>query len=285
MQANGSEEKLLQMGGMSKVARYAWGLKDEPGQLMLLSKHELYVDESYQRSANDAKILALARDWSWVACGALIVARRDGRLFVVDGQHRLLAARRRDDIKEMPCIVFATNDIHAEAKGFLQANTLRKPITSLDKFRALIITGDENAKLVDELIRSAGRYPSTAASATSVRCLSSMLAAAKNSREDLVRIWPLITKVVDGAPLHERILMALLFLEGRMPQGESLTDRKWASRLIEIGAERLMDAINKAAAYYAAGGARVWAAGVLDALNRGLRHRLIVHGLSPESSS
>jgi len=95
-----NQEKAM---GKSKIERYGWTVQDGQGELRLISKHDLAVDyASYQRIANNAKTLVLARDWSWIACGALIVASRGGALHVVDGGHRLVAAMKRDDITMLP---------------------------------------------------------------------------------------------------------------------------------------------------------------------------------------
>lgn len=279
MTSTGSEEMLSQAGGMSKIERYKWSLLDEPGRLSMVSKHVLFVDDEYQRNANELKVKALAGEWSWVACGTLIVAERDSRLYVVDGQHRLLAARRRSDIKEVPCIIFSTNDVRQEAFGFLRANTNRKPITSVEKFKALIMTGDPHAILVNELISQAGRHPSNSTGANTVRCLSLLLSSAKNNKDVLIRIWPLATQLTEGQVLHEKLLSGLLFLEERMPAEESLNDTKWRRRLIDIGPEKLKEGAEKASAFYARGGARVWAAGIMELLNKGLRNKLVVRGL------
>ena len=65
-----------------------------------------------------------------------------------------------------------------------------------------------------------------------------------------------------------------------MPEGESLTDKKWALKLAELGADKLAEAANKAASYYSAGGARIWAVGILELMNKGLRNKLIIRGLA-----
>ena len=38
--------------GTAKVKQYGWELKDKPGNLVWLSKNELLVDHTYQRTAS-----------------------------------------------------------------------------------------------------------------------------------------------------------------------------------------------------------------------------------------
>jgi len=40
----------------------------------------------------------------------VVALRDDNKWFVVDGQHRKLAADQRSDIRELPCLVFETNE-------------------------------------------------------------------------------------------------------------------------------------------------------------------------------
>jgi hypothetical protein len=52
--------------------------------------------------ASQALIRQIARHWDWDLCLPLVVSRRaDGSLYVIDGQHRLAAARIRGDIDHL----------------------------------------------------------------------------------------------------------------------------------------------------------------------------------------
>ena len=102
----------------------------EPGELLYLNKNILEIDHSYQRNAKNARVLKLARRWNWLSCGVLTVAKRSGRYYVVDGQHRLMAALKRADIDQLPCLVFESSEMREEAVAFRDANKERRPINS-----------------------------------------------------------------------------------------------------------------------------------------------------------
>mgnify|MGYP002682237103 CR=1 FL=1 len=106
-------------GGVS--TRYPWAIKNKPGDFLMVPTKELEVDHAYQRDQiNERRVQELSRAWDWVACGCLVVAlREDNRWFIVDGQHRKLAAELRGDIPELPCLVFETTGRREEALGFL----------------------------------------------------------------------------------------------------------------------------------------------------------------------
>lgn len=125
---------------------------------------ELQVDTGYQRSiensASQALIRSIARDWDWRLCQPLEISRRisdDGEsLFVVDGQHRLAAARLRRDIYDLPCIVTEYGSVREEIDAFLALNDKRRPLSALDKFRASVARGEEGSVEVMALVSAAG---------------------------------------------------------------------------------------------------------------------------------
>lgn len=264
--------------GISKVARYKWELQDAPGVLLEIDKNELKIDESYQRKSKEEKILAMARSWSWIGCGVLIVAEREGCFFVMDGQHRLLAARQRSDITALPCIVFATVIAEQEARGFLVSNTLRRPISGIDRFRASIVAGTRSAQIVQELLIQAHRVASEVSDGRSVRCLSKLVKLAETDETTLRAMWPIAVEICAGKVFHERIIDALVYIEQRLPSGESLTQPKWRQRLIAAGHHGLHDAMNRSCMYHGQSALKVLALGVLNSINKGVRHKLQLAG-------
>lgn len=262
--------------GAIKVKQYGWELKDKPGYLVWLSKSELLVDHSYQRKAKHTRVLHIAQKWSWLACGVIVVAKRkdEQRFYVVEGQHRVLAALKRSDIDRLPCLVFKTESAKEEAAGFYDANTGRRMPTSLEKWKAQLMRGDATTTFVDALIRQAGRVASNTTGPSDVRCLTALLRAADSDCEMLSRMWPLVVEVCQGQAMHERVFEGLLWLEARLPEGQSLTDKRWRERVTRVGFAGLLDAAQRAATFYARGGAKVWGLGMLEALNKGCRIHL-----------
>lgn len=262
---------------VTKVERYGWTVQDAPGHHRMVDKNDLLVDHAYQRDTNERKLMAIARSWSWVACGSIVVADREGVLFVVDGQHRVMAARRRSDIAELPCLVFRTYDARQEAEGFLAAQTQRKPITAVEKYRALVTVEDRAAMMVQELLMSTGHTAGNRAGEAWVKCLGVLIKEAGADAVSLRRVWPLISTVSGSAAIHGRLVEGILYIERHMLSGASLADPEWTKRVKKVGRDALLEAAAKAAAFYARGGAKVWAAGMVEAINRGHRNRLEIN--------
>lgn len=261
-------------GKMSKVDRYKWLIQDSPGELRFVHKKKLQVDHSYQRTANENKLIQIARNWSWIACGAIVVADREGVLYVIDGQHRVLSARKRHDITDLPCIVFRTAEAKQEAKGFLAAQLQRKAITAVEKFRALVSVEDPAALIVNDLLMNAGKAAGDGKTPASVRCIGVLLKWANSEPELLRETWPLIVDVCGNEPIKDRIVDGLMHIAKYMPKGSRLTDKVWRSRVLKVGNSGLLEGAAKASAYFASGGAKVWAKGMVSVINRG--HRILL---------
>jgi hypothetical protein len=119
---------------------------------------DLQVDVAYQRSAETGLIRHIAGNWDWRLCAPLTVSRRidPAGFFVIDGQHRMEAAKMRGDIPHLPCIISTFGSIAEEAGCFVAVNSHRKRVSPLDTFRAQLAAGDPKAVQISELIHAAG---------------------------------------------------------------------------------------------------------------------------------
>jgi hypothetical protein len=124
---------------------------------------ELHIDQSYQRDAtSDASLVLIrriAQHWNWDLCQPLVVARRQGlieQLFVIDGQHRLAAARLRGDIDQLPCVILSYGSSADEAASFVHLNQQRRPLSKLELFKAAVASGDAKAVEIVAAMTAAG---------------------------------------------------------------------------------------------------------------------------------
>src|SRR3546814_15434960 len=106
---------------------------------------QLLVDDSYQRSieggASQRLIVKIAENWDWRLCLPLIVSRRQGALYVIDGQHRYEAAKLRGAIRDLPIVLFDFDDPKAEAELLGQANRRRPSMGALYDSHAPVAAG------------------------------------------------------------------------------------------------------------------------------------------------
>lgn len=122
----------------------------------------LAIDADYQRSINGGASRKLIRDiainWNWDLCQPLVAARRPGivDLYVIDGQHRLEAARMRGDIQQLPVVVVEYTSAADEAANFVALNQLRRPLSRIDIFKAALASGDPEASAIAKAVAEAG---------------------------------------------------------------------------------------------------------------------------------
>lgn len=140
--------------------RYAPPVGSQPS-IEWIHLNRLSVDSTYQRSTdNEASrrlIASIATKFDWRLCAPLVVSRRAGdTLTIIDGQHRWMAACRRDDIPQLPCCIFRYENREEEARMFILANRARKPMNRLDDYYAALAAADEDALEMQQLVTDAG---------------------------------------------------------------------------------------------------------------------------------
>lgn len=264
---------------LTKIERYNWKVKDGPGVLMMINKHDLRINPEYQRALAESKVREMSASWSWLACSAITVGMRSGVWWVIDGQHRLVAALRRADIAELPCVVFELENIRDEAQGFLDINNHRKSMTTVDRLRASAVAGDDAAKQFELLCRRLGLTLTPSGNAPG--SIKSAGWGMSRMKEDPVATT-IVMELAAGLSATDRIMVQERLLEGLWYLHKNceadLTDAKLRQRILMRGARSLLEEANKASAFYSRGGGKVWAIGMLNAINRGLRTRFRLRG-------
>ena len=143
----------------AKAAVHSTDLGVKP-RVIWVDLARLVIDKSYQREighAGIAHVNRLLREFNWNCCQPLIVSELgDGRFAVIDGQHRLEAARKHPLIDELPCDVVEAPDVAAQAAIFAASNSRRLALTSQQKFWAAHAGGDAGAVEVERLCSMAG---------------------------------------------------------------------------------------------------------------------------------
>lgn len=120
----------------------------------------LTVDHRYQRAMgkdNWSHANKILRDFKWLLCQPLCCAPTgDGRYAVVDGQHRLEAARKHPLITKLPCYVIEAASLAEQAMAFEALNGRRIGITRLQRFWAAYAAKEPKALRIAMLCEKAG---------------------------------------------------------------------------------------------------------------------------------
>lgn len=106
----------------------------------------LELDHSYQRvETGNAK--NIADNWDDNACEFLLVSYRNGKFYVIDGQHRMIAAKIKG-IESLPCVILVGLSKSEEARRFSVQGMGRRKLTPNDTFKANIECGNIEYKEV-----------------------------------------------------------------------------------------------------------------------------------------
>lgn len=147
---------------MKQVRRVERGpIKGAPPSLEWVAVERLEVDPAYQRAVEGEHsrriINGMVREWDWALCQPLVVSRRaDGRLFILDGQHRHSGAIERGDVLHLPCVLVQGCDLAGEASAFVALNTRRQRLSQSDIFNGMLAAGDPDAVHMAGILEQTG---------------------------------------------------------------------------------------------------------------------------------
>ena len=119
----------------------------------------LYVDETYQRPLSIERVWEIATNFTWSLYDPLWCGRRkDDRLYVVDGRHRLAAAviLGPDRIDKVPVQIRRTAGVEEEARIFVDLQEKRRKITSAQRFAAKLVFKDPIAMDLKRIMEKNG---------------------------------------------------------------------------------------------------------------------------------
>lgn len=260
---------------MDKVDRYKWTPLDDRGHFDWVDKTKLEVDHTYQRPEAKQKVLRIAAEFSWQKFGCLVVSlRADNRHVVIDGQHRAMAVLRRDDITQVPCMIFTELEVSDEAGAFVGLNTARKPVSALVKYEAQLIAGDAIAVWVEQTLKALGfERVKTLHAAMQIKCIAELqkMAAANETRTySTLRILASMCRG-GNSPAHVDVLQVVWVLvmqvgEQGMEQMELLEER--LNKVGYVAVKKEIDKCRELIGSHQLYKAADW---VLERLNKGCR--------------
>ena len=193
------------MSKLEKVERYDWVKPNDRGRQCMIAVDELKIDYSYQRhEVSDRNTLALARGFSWVAFNSIVVMeRQNGDKYVVDGQQRLLAVKRRGDIRDVPCVLFKSDGRDHEARAFIALNVRRVKVPAVAKFIASVSAGLNPEKQIAEWLGMLGLSVMGDGRSMNGVCFPAHLIRTWNMDADCCKRAVDVQRAVNGVePLH-----------------------------------------------------------------------------------
>ena len=130
-----------------------------PGVLRDISTSLLITGQRYQRPVQEPDVDKLIRKWNPRKLRPLVVSFRDGRYYVIDGQHRLAALRKMNDGRDVfvECLVYDDLTYEQEADLYYELSKADRPLSSAEATKALIESqSDPEVTEINRMIESAG---------------------------------------------------------------------------------------------------------------------------------
>lgn len=121
-------------------------------QVLLIDKLEI---PSYQREPKYIKSKKISENLDLDLIGVILVSKRDNKLWIIDGQHRVNALKL-SGIKYVLCQVLENLSIEEEADKYLKLNTLRTSLNSNQKFIAKLESNNSVAKDIVKILSNYG---------------------------------------------------------------------------------------------------------------------------------
>ena len=264
---------------MDKNNRYGWTPLDDEGCCIWIDKTKLEVDHTYQRPEAKQKVLRIAAEFSWRKFGCLVVSlREDDRHVVIDGQHRALAAMKRDDVSLVPCMVFTELQLADEAGAFVGLNTARKPVSALVKYEAQLIAGDAVAVWVDETLNAFGfKRVKTLHAAMQIKCLAELRKMAEINQARTYATLRILASLCRGgdSPAHADVLQVVWVLVTQTEKQGMQQMELLEERLNKVGYHAVKKEIDRCREIHGSHQPHKAADAVMERLNKGCRaHKL-----------
>lgn len=145
---------------------------------------DLTLGAEYQRDLIETHAERIAEDFDVRKALVIVVSiRPTGERYVVDGQHRVVAALRSDPEQILPCIVYHGLSVAEEAELFSRLQRDRVPLNAQSMFWADVISGQPEAVAVKRMVEASGYFLSRTPGAHGAVTCYSALRVAYRSRD------------------------------------------------------------------------------------------------------
>lgn len=263
---------------ISKREKFSWAQPCAPGTFLMIKKADLNIDGSYQREeVSKSKVMEIARDWDWKLFGTLsVIMRKDGTFWVYDGGHRCRGSFLRDDITELPCMVFDAEDEKTEARAFIGTNTMKSVVSAYHKHRAAVKTGEPIAVAAQSILDKHGYFPTQSAlKKYGFAAINTLQSQVKEDRVLAEKVFSACASIAqDGEPISGEVLDAVFTCQKKLQGKADILTNGHLERLKRETLPGIEAAIRRERHIVGKGGATISAKALLDVLNKGKQRRL-----------
>ena len=127
-----------------------------PPRLEWIEVDKMIIDRSYQREESSARIRRIARAFNWRHFQPVTVTLAGDQYAVIDGQHRIAAAKLVPQISKLPAYIVDAPEVRDQAGAFITTNKERAGVTPLALFWAGITAQNTECIRVLQISEAAG---------------------------------------------------------------------------------------------------------------------------------
>ena len=144
------------MNGQQEIGSIEYS---NPGVERSIPTEKLFSGQAYQRPVDEKAVDNLIKHWDDRLLDPLVVSFRDGRFYVVDGQHRISAMKRMNGSANVmvPCKVYSGLTYEQEAELYYKLDLAKTHLTMAQSTKALLESGvNKDYTEIRRLIEAAG---------------------------------------------------------------------------------------------------------------------------------
>ena len=210
-----------------------------PGVNRMISTSKLHSGQAYQRPIKEKVVDNLVRFWDDRLLDPIAVSFREGKYFVVDGQHRISAMRRMNGGSDIlvPCKVYSGLTYEQEAELYYKLDQAKAHLSMAQSTKALLESDtDKTYTEMKRLIEGAGfRWALEKSSGAAVNEILATRAIFHSYQslggESFSRMLSLLSDTWQGDPASLSAMMIsgmTLFIS---TYGDQLSDQTFTQRL------------------------------------------------------
>lgn len=195
----------------------------------------MFFSEIVQRELKQSRVDALVTNFDIDQMGVPVVnIRADGRISVVDGQHRISGLKaflgQGWESQKILCQVFRGLSESEEAEMFLTLNDTLT-VTTFDKFQKAIVAGREEETDVAKILKAQGLNYSRVRNPNSVACVGTLMRIyRRGGAKILARVLRLALNAYETAGMEAQVLDGLGHLFERY---EKVIDEQQAAEKLQ----------------------------------------------------
>lgn len=245
--------------GLSEAAKTGKSF-DDFGSAEILDIAALNVDTAYQRALRHNLVNQIGKEYDIVKAGPILVSeRKDGSLWVVDGQHRMAGALQAGEDAMFAHVIHGlTKEQEADLR---LARNNRMSDSTYEKFRTRLVMGDPVAHRMMELVRQQGTELNLEPNVhQGINALGTVEELYKvDNGETLVRVLKFINEAFDPSEDGRYAAAMMKGVAWFISQHISVkNEATWKEATSRFGGAGVDDIRRKAVSHKAANGGSLW---------------------------